>query len=409
MSPFSQKIRTFFFLNLGRIIILNSSEDIQMKFYKSGDGAAKLLLPISFEDWEKRAKQILGAGPFDYVSGAAGAGDTLRANLKAFQKYQIRPRICREVSKRDITINLFGKKIPVPLLLAPIGINSVLHPEAELAPAKAAAKLGVPYILSNVSTKSMEEVAEAMGDALRWFQLYPPKDRELTNSFLKRAEDAGYSAIVVTNDSTLLGWREKDLQNAYLPFLSGEGMGNYFSDPVFRSKLEEPPEKNVKVASKKALEEGNNTSFTWKELEYICSQTPLPVLLKGVTHPDDALLALVHGVDGIIVSNNGGRQLDGAVATLDVLPSICKVIENKIPVLIDSGIRRGADIVKAIALGASAVLIGRPYAYALAVAGEIGVKEVLENFIAETGLQLAISGRNSIEEVDRQLVTDEFS
>ena len=352
----------------------------------------QILLPISFEDWEKRAKQILGAGPFDYVSGAAGAGDTLRANLKAFQKYQIRPRICREVSKRDITINLFGKKIPVPFLLAPIGINSVLHPEAELAPAKAAAKLGVPYILSNVSTKSMEEVAEAMGDALRWFQLYPPKDRELTNSFLKRAEDAGYSAIVVTNDSTLLGWREKDLQNAYLPFLSGEGMGNYFSDPVFLSKLEEPPEKNVKAASKKALEEGNNTSFTWKELEYICNQTPLPVLLKGVTHPDDALLALVHGVDGIIVSNNGGRQLDGAVATLDVLPSICKVIENKIPVLIDSGIRRGADIIKAIALGASAVLIGRPYAYALAVAGEIGVKEVLENFIAETGLQLAISG-----------------
>jgi lactate 2-monooxygenase len=407
MFPLSQKIRTKFLLILGRIIILKSSEDIQMKFYKSGDEAAKLL-PISFEDWEKRAKQILGAGPFDYVSGAAGAGDTLCANLKAFQKYQIRPRLCREVSKRDITINLFGKKIPVPFLLAPIGINSVLHPEAELAPAKAAAKLGVPYILSNVSTKSMEEVAEAMGDALRWFQLYPPKDRKLTNSFLKRAEDAGYSAIVVTNDSTLLGWREKDLQNAYLPFLSGEGMGNYFSDPVFLSKLEEPPEKNVKAASKKALEEGNNTSFTWKELEYICNQTSLPVLLKGVTHPDDALLALVHGVDGIIVSNNGGRQLDGAVATLDVLPSICKVIENKIPVFLDSGVRRGADIIKAIALGASAVLIGRPYAYALAVAGEMGVKEVLENFIAETGLQLAISGRNSIEEVDHLLVTDEF-
>ncbi|MFJ5762953.1 alpha-hydroxy-acid oxidizing protein [Neobacillus sp. NPDC093182] len=387
--------------------MLNNSEDIQMKFYQSGDKGASLL-PISFEDWEKRAKQVLGAGPFDYVSGAAGAGDTLRANLKAFQKYQIRPRICRDVSKMDLTIHLFGKNIPVPFLLAPIGMNSVLHPEAELAPAKAAAKLGVPYILSNVSTKSMEDVAKAMGDALRWFQLYPPKDHELTNSFLKRAEDAGYSAIVVTNDSTLLGWREKDLQNAYFPFLSGEGMGNYFSDPIFLSKLEEPPEKNVKAASKKALEQGNNTSFTWKELEYICKQTSLPVILKGVTHPDDALLALEYGVAGIIVSNHGGRQLDGAVATLDVLPSICRAIENKIPVLVDSGIRRGADIIKAIALGASAVLIGRPYAYALGVAGEIGVKEVLENFIAETELQLAISGRSTIKEVDRLLVTEEF-
>ncbi|OCA92131.1 alpha-hydroxy-acid oxidizing protein [Pseudobacillus wudalianchiensis] len=386
---------------------MKNCEDIQMKFYQSGDEGAKLL-PVSIKEWEERARKILAAGPFDYVNGGAGAGDTMRANLEAFQKYQIQPRICRNVEKRDLTIKLFGKSIPVPILLAPIGVNSILHPEAELAPAKAAAKLGVPYILSNVSTKSMEEVAEAMGDALRWFQLYPPKDHDLTNSFLKRAENAGYSAIVVTIDSTLLGWREKDLHNAYLPFLSGEGMGNYFSDPVFLSKLEEPPEKNVKAASKKALDEGNNTAFTWKELEYICQQTPLPVLLKGVTHPDDALLALEHGVKGVIVSNHGGRQLDGAVATLDVLPSICEAIENKIPVLLDSGIRRGADVMKAMALGASAVLIGRPYAYALGVAGEMGVREVIENFIAQTELQLAISGRSSIKEVDRLLVTDAY-
>ncbi|KMY55830.1 lactate 2-monooxygenase [Bacillus sp. FJAT-27231] len=386
---------------------MKNCEDIQMKFYQSGDEGAKLL-PVSIKEWEERARKILAAGPFDYVNGGAGAGDTMRANLEAFQKYQIQPRICRNVEKRDLTIKLFGKSIPVPILLAPIGVNSILHPEAELAPAKAAAKLGVPYILSNVSTKSMEEVAEAMGDALRWFQLYPPKDHDLTNSFLKRAENAGYSAIVVTIDSTLLGWREKDLHNAYLPFLSGEGMGNYFSDPVFLSKLEEPPEKNVKAASKKALDEGNNTAFTWKELEYICQQTSLPVLLKGVTHPDDALLALEHGVKGVIVSNHGGRQLDGAVATLDVLPSICEAIENKIPVLLDSGIRRGADVMKAMALGASAVLIGRPYAYALGVAGEMGVREVIENFIAQTELQLAISGRSSIKEVDRLLVTDAY-
>jgi lactate 2-monooxygenase len=386
---------------------LKSCGEIQMQFYESGDEGAKLL-PISIEDWEERAKRALAAGPFDYVNGGAGAGDTMRANLEAFQKYQIQPRICRDVTKRDLTIKLLGKSFPVPFLLAPIGVNSILHSEAEIAPAKAAAKLGVPYILSNVSTKSMEEVAQAMGDGLRWFQLYPPKDPELTKSFLRRAEAAGYSAIVVTIDSTLLGWREKDLHNAFLPFLSGEGMGNYFTDPVFKSKLEAPPEENIKAASKKALEEGNNTAFTWKDLEYICQQTSLPVLLKGVTHPDDALIAVEHGVDGMIVSNHGGRQLDGAVATLDVLPSICEAVEHKIPVLLDSGVRRGADIIKAMALGASAVLIGRPYAYALAVAGEIGVREVIENFIAQTELQLAISGRSSIQEIDRSLVTNAY-
>ncbi|WP_082415780.1 alpha-hydroxy-acid oxidizing protein [Numidum massiliense] len=259
------------------------------------------------------------------------------------------------------------------MLLAPIGVNSILHCDAELAPAKAAAKLGIPYILSNVATMTIEQVAEAMGGAHRWFQLYPPRNRELTISFLRRAEAAHYAAIVVTIDSTLLGWRERDLRNAYLPFLSGDGMGNYFSDPVFCSMLDEPPEKNVRAAVLKALDEGNNTAFTWKELAFVREQTQLPLLIKGITHPNDAVLAVEHGVDGLIVSNHGGRQLDGAVATLDVLPSICEAVKGDVPVLLDSGIRRGADVIKAVALGATAVLIGRPYAYALAVAGEMGV------------------------------------
>jgi lactate 2-monooxygenase len=386
---------------------LNNSEDIQMKIYQSGDEASKLL-PISFNEWEERAEKILASGPFGYVKGSAGAGDTMRANTEAFQKYRIRPRICRAISNRDLTIKLFGHTLPVPLFLAPIGVLSILHSDAELAPAKVASELGIPYILSNVSTKSLEEVAEVMGDGVRWFQLYPPRDHELTKSFLSRAEKAGYSAIVVTVDSTLLGWRETDLRNSYLPFLNGEGMGNYFSDPVFCSKLKQPPEKNIKDASLKALEEGNNTSFTWKELEYIRQQTTLPLLLKGVTHPVDALLAIEHGADGIIVSNHGGRQLDGAVATLDVLPSICEAVEDRVPVLMDSGIRRGADILKAMALGASAVLVGRPYAYGLAVAGEIGVRQVLENLIAETELQLGISGGSSIQDVDSSLVMKMF-
>lgn len=379
------------------------SDDVQMNIYECGDEAAKLL-PVSFDEWEKRAKQVLAAGPFGYVHGSAGSGDTERANIEAFQKYRIRPRVCCDVTNHDLSISLFGKTSPVPFLLAPIGVNTILHPEGELAPAKAAAKLGIPYILSNVSSLSMEEVAKAMGDGCRWFQLYPPKNHELTLSFLRRAEEAGFSAIVVTVDSTLLGWRETDLRNAYLPFLTGHGMGNYFSDPVFRSQLKEPPEQNVKEAAKKALDEGNNTCFTWKELSYIRSQTKLPLLIKGITHPDDALLAREHGVDGIVVSNHGGRQLDGAVATLDVLPSIREAVLGKIPILMDSGIRRGADILKAIALGATAVLVGRPYAYAMAVAGETGVREMLRHLKAETELQLAISGRSSIRDIGQDLV-----
>lgn len=367
-----------------------------MDIYESGDEGAKLL-PVSFEEWEERARKVLAAGPFGYVYGAAGAGDTHQANLDAFKKYQIRPRVCCDVSNRNLQVHLFGQSVPVPFLLAPIGVNSIFHSDAELAPAKVAADLGIPYILSNVSTLSLEKVAEVMGDALRWFQLYPPKDHELTKSLIQRAEAA-------TVDFTLLGWREKDLRNAYLPFLSGEGMGNYFSDPVFRQKLDEPPEKNVKKASLKALEEGNNTCFTWKEVAFIREQTRLPLLIKGITHPEDAKLAVNHGVDGIIVSNHGGRQLDGAIATLDALPSVYEAVGREVPVLMDSGIRRGADIIKAIALGATAVLIGRPYIYGLAVAGESGVRQVIQNLIAETELQLAISGKSSIQKVDRSLV-----
>ena len=306
------------------------SENIQMNIYQCGDEAARLL-PVSFDEWENRAKEILAAAPFGYVYGAAGSGDTNRANTDAFQKYRIRPRVCCDTSSPDLSVSILGIRIPFPFLLAPIGVNTILHPDGELAPAKAAAKMGVPYILSNVSSVPLEKVAEAMGDRVRWFQLYPPKDRELTKSFLQRAEASGFTAIVVTIDSTLLGWRETDLRNAYLPFLTGQGMGNYFTDPVFCSKLKEAPDKNIKDAALKALEEGNNSCFTWKELDFIREQTRLPLLIKGITHPDDAIMAMEHGVDGIIVSNHGGRQLDGAVSTLESLPSICESIQGRIP------------------------------------------------------------------------------
>lgn len=382
---------------------MSNHEDIQMKIYHSGDDAARLL-PVSYTEWENRAEKILAAGPFGYVHGGAGAGDTMKANEAAFKKWVIRPRVCRDITKRDISTTLFGNKLSVPILLAPIGVNTILHPEGELAAARAAAKEGVTYILSNVSSFSMEEVAKEMGEAPRWFQLYPPMDEELSKSFLKRAEEAGYSAVVVTLDSTLLGWRETDLHNGYLPFIKGHGLGNYLSDPVFKSQFQSAPTKDNQEAVQKILDEGNNTFFTWKEVEQLKKWTKLPVLLKGLTHPEDALLAIEHGVDGIVVSNHGGRQLDGAIATLDALPAIAEAVNGRIPILLDSGVRRGADVLKALALGASAVLIGRPYAYGLAVAGESGVREVLQHMIAEFDLQLAIAGRSSIKEIDRSLI-----
>lgn len=384
-----------------------NGERVQMGFYEHGEEAASFL-PVAVEEWEERAREILGAGPFDYVAGGAGGGSTMRANLDAFNRWQIRPRVCTDVSQRNISIRLFGKEFPAPFLLAPIGVNSILHPEAERAPARAAAKAGIPYILSNVSTTPLEEIAEVMGDAPRWFQLYPPQDRDLARSLLGRAEKAGYEAIVVTLDSTLLGWRERDLKNGYLPFLSGQGMGNYFTDPVFRRSLDRPLEEDREGAIKKALAEGNNVCFTWSDIATLRKETRLPILLKGITHPDDAALAIKHGVDGIVVSNHGGRQLDGAIATLDALPQVVEMVRGRIPVLMDSGIRRGADVVKALALGADAVLLGRPYAYALAVAGEAGVRQVIDCLIAQIELQLAISGRSSVRDLDRSLV-DRFA
>jgi lactate 2-monooxygenase len=380
------------------------SERIQMSYYERSDLSIRHL-PVAFHEWEQKAREFLAAGPFGYVYGGAGAGDTMIANRKAFDRYRIRPRICCDISKRDLTIRLFGQKLPVPFFLAPIGVNSILHPDGELVPARVCAQSGVPYVLSNVSSQSMEKVADEMKDAVRWFQLYPPKNKELTQSFLDRAKKAGYSAIVVTVDSTMLGWRETDLKNAYLPFLEGHGMGNYFTDPVFLSQLKQPPEKDKQTAVLLALDEGNNTCFTWEHFADIRKRTDLPLLLKGVTHPHDARLAIQHGADGIIVSNHGGRQLDGAIGTLEALPEIVESVSGDVPILLDSGIRRGADILKALALGATAVLVGRPYAYALAAAGEIGVKSVIENLVAETEFQLAISGRSSLQEIDSSLLT----
>jgi lactate 2-monooxygenase len=328
----------------------------------------------------------------------------MRANCEAFYRWRIRPRLLRDVSDRDLTVTLFGTTLPAPFLLAPVGVQSIIHPDADRAPARAATRTGIPLVLSTVSSVTIEGVAATMGDAPRWFQLYPGRDRAVIASMLKRAERAGYSAVVVTLDTPILGWRERDLRLAYLPFLQGQGLANYLSDPVFRSRLAVPPEENMQAAIMDWLFIVGDPALTWSDLELMRAQTRLPLLLKGITHPDDARLALEHGVDGLIVSTHGGRQVDGAVAALDALPAVCDAVQGKIPVLMDSGIRRGADVVKAIALGARAVLLGRPYLYAMAVAGEAGVEQVIRNLMAEIDLQLALSGCRSVQEADRSLV-----
>jgi lactate 2-monooxygenase len=362
-------------------------------------------LPIALARLEERARELLSAQAFGYVAGGAGAERTVRANLEAFERWQIVPRMLRDVSERDLSTAVLGTSLPAPLMLAPVGVQSIIHPEGELAAARAAASQGVPFILSTAASHSIEEVAEAAGESSRWYQLYWPKDRELATSFVTRAERAGYRAIAVTLDTWLLGWRPRDLQHAYLPFLKGEGVANYFSDPVFRGALKNPPEEDPAAALGHWAYQFDNPSVTWTELGWLREQTGLPLLLKGILHAEDARRALDAGVDGLIVSNHGGRQVDGAIAALDALPEICEVVGGSLPVLFDSGIRTGADIFKALALGADAVCLGRPYVWGLAVDGQQGVEHVLRCLLAELDLTLALSGYTSVAQLDRAAMT----
>jgi len=312
----------------------------------------------------------------------------------------------RDVAERDLSVELFGRELPVPVLLAPIGVQSILHEEGELASARAAADLGVPFVSSSAASETMEDVADELGDATGWFQLYWSTDRDVTASFLQRAEDAGYEAVVVTVDTPMMGWRERDVENAYLPFLDQEGVANYFADPAFRDSLDAPPEEDPNAAVWQFTEIFGDPSLTWDDLDWLREQTDLPIVLKGVLRPDDAREALDRGVDGVVVSNHGGRQVDGAIAALSALPRVVDAVGDRAPVLFDSGIRRGADAFRAIALGADAVLLGRPYAYGLAVDGEDGVREVLKNFLADLDLTLGLSGYAAVADVDRDAVVD---
>lgn len=412
--------------------VRNFALNRQTEIFVSGMSGQLPSVPTRSDELEHKARAVLAPQAYAYVAGGAGLESTVRANRAAFDRWRILPRMLRDVSLADTTTSLFNTTLNSPILLAPVGVLELAHPQADLAVARAAAATGTPLIFSNQASRPMEACAQAMGDSPHWFQLYWSKSDALVESFVARAEACACNAIVVTLDTGMLGWRPRDLDLAYLPFLRGKGIAQYVSDPVFLASLDQPAERpaarrRVNLATLNALREMlqaypggffknlgsakplaavqqfittySRTSLTWENLAFLRQRTRLPILLKGILHPDDGRLAVEHGMDGVIVSNHGGRQVDGAMGALDALPGVVAAVEGKIPVLFDSGIRCGADIFKALALGARAVCIGRPYVYGLALAGQAGVEQVLHNLRAEFELTMELSGCKSIAEI----------
>ncbi len=362
--------------------------------------------PLSFEALKHAARERLVDDAFGYLAGGAADGEASEANETAFSRWGIVPRVLGDANSCRLGSTLLGTKIRSPILLAPIGVQGILHSEGELASARAAASMSMPFVLSTVSSATMEAVADAMGPMPRWFQLYWGTRRDIVISMVERAENAGYSAIVLTVDAKTLAWRHADLENAYLPFLHGEGLANFFADPAFRRTLQKPPEEDPRPAIHQFTEVFSNLALSWSDVDWLREQTHLPIVLKGVLHPDDARKAIDHGAAAVVVSNHGGRQLDGCIPAVTALPAVVDAVGDRIPVLFDSGIRRASHVVKALALGAKAVLLGRPYAYGLAVAGEDGVRNVLHDLLAELDLTMRLSGFTSVEELSRDCLVD---
>ena len=364
--------------------------DYYREIYARGLGGETPAIPVPVAELERQAVAAMEPRIANYVGAGAGSEETMRANVEAFARHRIVPRMLRDVATRDLSTTVLGTAMPAPLMLAPIGVQQGVHPEGELATARAAAALGVPMIASTASHFSLEEIAEAGGDAPRWFQLYWPNDPELARSFVERAERAGYGAIVLTVDTFIPGWKPRDLQQAWLPFLEGRGVGNYFQDPVFRSRLEKTPEEDPGMATGQFLAVQANPSLSWDDLAQLREMTSLPIVVKGIQHADDAREAVRRGVDGIVVSNHGGRQVDGAIASIDALPAVAEAVGDELAVLFDSGVRSGSDALKALALGADAVCLGRPYVWGLALDGQAGVETVLKMILAELDLTMAL-------------------
>jgi lactate 2-monooxygenase len=367
--------------------------DHYREIYMRGLGGETPAVPVSVTDLERQAVAAMDPRAANYVGAGAGREETIEANAEAFRRRRIVPRMLRDVSERDLAVELLGTAMPAPLMLAPIGVQKVLHEDGELATARAAAAVGTPMIASTASHFTLEEIAAAGGpEAPRWFQLYWANDRRLVESFVGRAERAGYGAIVVTVDTFIPGWKPRDLQQAWLPFLEGMGVGNYFQDPVFREGLEKTPEEDQGAATGHFLGVQANPSLTWDDLASLRELTSLPILVKGIQHVEDAREAARRGIDGIVVSNHGGRQVDGAIASLDSLAPIAAAVGEQLTILFDSGVRGGADVLKALALGADAVCLGRPYVWGLALDGQAGVEAVLKMVLGELDLTMALCG-----------------
>ena len=368
--------------------------DYQNEIYLRGLAGERPPLTTDLTRLEENAEKSMLPTAFGYVAGGAGAGSTIRANRAAFDRWRIVPRMLTGATDRDLRTTVLGQPLPAPVLLAPVGVQSIMHPDAELATARAAASLGVPMILSTAASRTIEEVAEV--DGPRWFQLYWPNDPDVCASILGRARKAGYSALVVTLDTWTLAWRPRDLDQAYLPFLEGEGVATPLSDPAFRARLDKTPEDDPAAALLLWTSMFSGTDFSWPQLSGLRELWDGPIVLKGIQHVDDARRAVDEGMDGIVVSNHGGRQVDGALGALTALPEIAQAVGGRIEVLFDSGVRNGSDVIKALALGAKAVLLGRPYAYGLALAGEDGVRHVLRSLLADLDITLGLTGHRTV-------------
>jgi lactate 2-monooxygenase len=365
--------------------------DFQNEIYFAGLAGARPAMPTDLTRLAAAAAAQMSPEATGYVDGGAGSGATMRANRDAFDRVRIVPRLLRDVSAPDMSVEILGTRMPAPILLGPIGVIGIFHPDAELAVARAAAEVGTTMVLSTVSSAPMEDVAAVAGP--RWFQLYWPKDRELAASFLDRAGAAGFGALVVTIDTYRLAWRPHDLDQAYLPFLQGLGVANYWTDPVFQRAVGGTVgEHNRMQAIAHWTSLFGDPSLTWDDLAWLREHWAGPIVLKGVQHPEDARRAAAAGMDGVIVSNHGGRQVDGALGSLDALPAVVAAAGDELTILFDSGVRTGADVLKALALGARAVLVGRPYVYGLALAGQAGVAHVLRCLCADFEITMALAG-----------------
>lgn len=424
--------------------------EVQSRIYRNGVFGRRPAVPTNPAELERRALAAMSREARGYVQTGAGTGATMDANRTAFERWCLVPRLGRDVSRRDTSIELFGRTHPSPFLAAPIGVLELAHPAGDLAVARAVRSASVPMIISSQASYPMEAIAAELGDAERWFQLYWSSEDAVVESFVRRAERIGCGAVVVTLDTMVLSWRTLDLDNAFLPFARGMGIAQYTSDPAFRAlvarRIKEgrlgsdspnsvsgrrttprPTPAAVRSLAQMArnypgrfrenltspvprasvetfLDVFSRTTLTWNDLAWLRERTRLPILVKGLQHPDDARAALEHGVDGIIVSNHGGRQLDGAIGSLDALPGIVEAVGGRVPVLFDSGVRCAADAFKALALGAAAVCIGRPYLYGLALAGEDGARQVFEGFRAEFDLTMAVAGVTGVGEIGRDTV-----